>query len=347
MAHIEKTKGGRYRAQVEKWGVRDSKTFDTQREAKDWATLAEAEILRGERMRFPRISLADVLDLYVERVSIRKQTAGKETMRINAFKRHFPELAGKVMCETTTADWALWRDRRLKVVSGSTVAREINLFSNVYQQAMHELGPYCNHSPFTHLTKPRENPPRSQRWRWRTTRKVLRYLGYCTGRPPQDRSQEVAYVLLVGLRTAMRLQEILSLTERNVNFEARVVTVSHKMQYRTGAQREIPIQKQAARLLRTLRDHAKRSDREMLFSMNSDQADRAWRRKRDQLADLFPEAADLHIHDTRAEAITRLARKVNVMQLSRICGISDLQLLNERYYRETAEEVAARMAKTR
>lgn len=343
MAHIEKTKTGKFRAHVEKKGVRRTRTFDRLREAKDWGAQTEASILSGELKHFPRVTLAAALDLYVERVSSRKQTAGKEALRIKAFKRDFPSLAGKVMSETTTADWAEWRDRRLQVVSGSTVVRDIHLFSNVYQKCMHELGPYCDKSPFTHLSKPKEKPPRRQRWRWRETRQVLRHLGFRTGVPPQSKAQEVAYVLLVGLRTAMRLQEILSLSDDNVEFEARVATVKHKMQYQTGAPRRVPMQYQAVRLLRSLSDHASSEGRDSFFTLNSAQADRVWRARRDDLAHSLPEVGDLHIHDTRAEAITRLARRVDVFLLSRVCGIADVRLLNERYYRESAEDIAARL----
>jgi hypothetical protein len=48
-------------------------------------------------------------------------------------------------------------------------------------------------------------------------------------------------------------------------------------------------------------------------------------------------------HDSRGEALTRLARKVDVLTLSRISGIKDLKLLQEHYYRETSEQIAARL----
>jgi len=52
---------------------------------------------------------------------------------------------------------------------------------------------------------------------------------------------------------------------------------------------------------------------------------------------------DLHIHDTRGEALTRLARRYDVLTLSRMSGIKDLRTLNERYYRERADQIAARL----
>jgi integrase len=64
---------------------------------------------------------------------------------------------------------------------------------------------------------------------------------------------------------------------------------------------------------------------------------------------LFRKARDragihgLHFHDSRAEALTRLARKVDVLTLAKISGHRDINLLSRVYYRETAEQIAPRL----
>lgn len=52
--------------------------------------------------------------------------------------------------------------------------------------------------------------------------------------------------------------------------------------------------------------------------------------------------ADLHFHDSRATAITRLAKRLDVLELARMVGHRDLRMLQV-YYRETAEELAAKL----
>ncbi|MFP3656085.1 integrase, partial [Burkholderia sp. SIMBA_052] len=52
----------------------------------------------------------------------------------------------------------------------------------------------------------------------------------------------------------------------------------------------------------------------------------------------------LHFHDSRAEALTRMSRKVDVMTLARISGHADLRILQRTYYRESAADIAARLA---
>jgi integrase len=50
----------------------------------------------------------------------------------------------------------------------------------------------------------------------------------------------------------------------------------------------------------------------------------------------------LHFHDSRHEAITRLAQRLDVLDLARMVGHRDLKML-QAYYNATAEEIAARL----
>jgi len=64
-----------------------------------------------------------------------------------------------------------------------------------------------------------------------------------------------------------------------------------------------------------------------------------------QLASLFLKARktcgikDLHFHDSRHEATTRMAKKLDVLDLARQLGIRDLKILMV-YYNATAHEMA-------
>jgi integrase len=50
---------------------------------------------------------------------------------------------------------------------------------------------------------------------------------------------------------------------------------------------------------------------------------------------------DLTFHDSRAAALTRLSKRMDVLRLSRISGHRDLNQLLKAYYRGTAADVAA------
>jgi integrase len=51
---------------------------------------------------------------------------------------------------------------------------------------------------------------------------------------------------------------------------------------------------------------------------------------------------DLNFHDARHEAITRLAQKLNVLELARMVGHRDLNML-QIYYNETAQQLAKKL----
>jgi integrase len=50
----------------------------------------------------------------------------------------------------------------------------------------------------------------------------------------------------------------------------------------------------------------------------------------------------LTFHDTRHEAITRLAKKLHVLDLARMVGHQDIKQLMT-YYNETADDIAAKL----
>jgi integrase len=313
MAYIKKLKSGRWRAQLERMGVRKSAVFDTKAEASGWATREEAALLAVKHGAYPRKTLADALSRYELEVSSGKRGARAEGLRFAAFVRDFPDMAGMVMSDIDTPDMVRWRDSRLKKVSAGSVQRDINLLSHVFTVARDEWR-WCGKSPFTGMRRPGDNPSRTRRVLPSEVRRLCRWLGYRTGEV-QTKQQQVALAFLLGLRTGMRAGEILSLSPANVDLERRVATVQHKMQHLTGKPRTVPLSRQAVRLL-----------------------DALFRKARNAL--MIP---DLHFHDSRAEALTRLARKVDVMTLARISGHKDLRVLLETYYRESASDIAARL----
>lgn len=77
---------------------------------------------------------------------------------------------------------------------------------------------------------------------------------------------------------------------------------------------------------------------DLFFTIDSGSLDALFRRTKNRL-----KITGLHFHDSRAEALTRLARRVDVLTLSKISGHTDLRMLSEVYYRESAEDIAARI----
>lgn len=347
MASITAYKDG-WRAQIYVHGERDSQTFRTQREAKTWAAAREHEIREQSKKRpASRHTLRQMLERYDEEIIPAKKGSRPESLRLRAFLRNFPELANKTLDEVRTPDLAAWRDARLKGFVGSngkpvervgiaSVQRDISWLRNAFNIARKEWH-WLDTSPFEGFRQPSDPPPRDRRVSPKEVKLICRWLGYRSGEVPRSLSQEAALAFLVAIRSAMRAGEILSLGKTTLDMRRRVARVPHKTQHLTGRPREIPLTRQALRLLRPV------ADREKCFAISSSSLDVLFRRARDRLAESVPSIADLHFHDSRAEALTRLSRKVDVMTLAKISGHADLKILMSTYYRESAEDIAARL----
>ena len=332
LASITPQKNG-WRAQVYVAGERDSKIFRTQREAKSWAAAREIEMRRIKETPAGDLhTVRDMLKRYGEEISPQKRGERAEALRIKAFLRDFPALADLTLSQVKTPNLGEWRDTRLKAgVTPASVQRDINWLRNAFNIAREEWH-WMDHKPFEGFRMPAETPPRVRRVTPREVKLICRALGYRSGHAPVTKSQDVALAFLVGLRTAMRAGEILSLGARTLNLTRRVAVVEHKMQYLTGRPREVPLSRHAVRLLRPV------ADREKCFTVSSGTLDAIFRKARDKLL-----IKDLHFHDSRAEALTRLSRKVDVMTLAKISGHKDLRILQQVYYRESSEDIAARL----
>lgn len=325
-----------WRAEIDMRGIREARAFTTKKAAQLWAMERERAIIDGQVSKYPRKTVQQALDRYSEEVTPTKGSAKAERLRFLAVCRDFPDLAGKVMSEVTPADIAAWRDTMLKRVKPSTVKRTANSLRAVWTLAAKEWG-WCGSSPFASVTIPADGPARERVAHWREIRRILRRCDYVTHHPPVSGLQNVAWAFLVALRTAMRAGEILSMTRESVS--GSVVTVKHKTQHLTGKPRSIPLTPQGARLVGELLAYAKARERDKLLTISSASLDAQFRKVTASLA-----IKGLTFHDSRGTALTHMARKMDVMTLARISGHRDLRVLLRSYYRETPQQIAARLA---
>ena len=325
--YVRKTKGG-WRVEVARKGVRVSATFPHKATATAWGAQQEAEILAG-KLAFPVKTVREAFDRYEREVSRHKRGRAGEAKRFAAILRDFPALADMRLSEVKTPDLAAWRDARLAVVTKGTVQRDINLMRNVWTVARREWQ-WCGESPWTALKMPGDNPTRTQRIPWQIVRRLVRWLGYRTGRSPETKYQEVALAFMIALRTAMRAGEIMGMESSDID-GAVVRLRSHKTLETVGT-RYVPLTPAGARLLGLWRG----------WSIGTQSLDALFRK-----AGRACMIGDIHFHDSRAEALTLLARRVDVLTLAKISGHRDVNLLLERYYRESAAQIAARLGDSR
>ena len=102
---------------------------------------------------------------------------------------------------------------------------------------------------------------------------------------------------------------------------------------KNGYSRDVPLSSKAIELLRKLEEI--KIESKPVFQLTSGTLDNYFRQLK---AKLFIQ--DLHFHDTRREALTRLAAKVDVMTLAKISGHRDLSILQNTYYAPDMKRVA-------
>lgn len=319
MAYIQKLKtSGKWQAQIQRNGKRASKSFETKREAQAWAMAQEAtakKIKEGGGYTF-----GDAVDKYLLEVSSKKDGAKWEKLRLEAMRGYFG--TDTPLADIDTPQVASWRDWRLsgdethRPVTGSTVYREGNLLRGMFNAAKDEWK-WMRHEPFAGARMPAENQPRQTVWGWRQIKRVLRA-------PRSGKTAEMQDAFHIALRTAMRLGEVLAAPQR-FNAVTSVVTLENVQGARkTEPISRIPIGRVAAKLLVRPAFEVDANEGSVLFSKLCKQL----------------LITGLTFHDTRATALTHLAKKVDVMTLAKISRHKDLNLLMNTYYRPTASDIS-------
>ena len=336
MAYIRKV-GDRWRAEVERQGKRTSKRFRTRREAELWAAQQEAAIASGADVKIYDKTVQDGIDRYLADVSATKKNPKQDRTLLNSFTKDNPALAATLLADVRPSDIVAWRNRRLKTIQPAGLLRAVTPIKHMFRLAGWEWGWGPKESPFDGVEFPSAGPPRDRLVLPSEVRRILRSLGYITGETPATKTQEAAWAFLISLHTAMRGGEILRLSRSTVDLRQRVVTLKDHKTVRTVGTRQVPITKRAAALLRMLDDAAKDAGRDAYFTLDDDGKNVLFHRHvRDYLL-----IEDLHFHDARATALTRMAKRVDVMVLARISGHKNLRTLLGTYYRATAAEIAA------
>lgn len=313
---------GQFRCQIQKLGVRESQVFDRKADATKWGRQREAEIEAEKTGR--GVTFGQVAGRYLREVSTKKKSAVVwETRRMGYFKAFFGE--STPILTITRKRVAAWRDHRLQTVSGSTVNREANLLSNLFRKARLDWE-YIQANPLEGIDWPDEEDPRTVVWNWRQIRRVLRY---CQG-SQGIKTQQCGIAFHIALRTAMRAKEVLLASKRGT-----VAIIDDSKTTKKGKEVKIPLTHQGRRVM----------DR---------YADTPWQLDANELSVLFYKACigcgvrekgvdGPTFHDSRGTALTLMAQKMPLQELQRISRHRKVQTLIDHYYRETAEQIAARL----
>lgn len=280
-------------------------------------------------LRIRKMSLMGALDKYYVTVSAKKRGHQQEFYRANVIKRH--PIAQKNMDEISTVDIAIYRDHRLAQlnprtgcpISGNTVRLELALLSALFNLARVEWGT-CRSNPVELVRKPKISSGRDRRLISSEERRFSKYF---------LANNLILYIIFyLAIETAMRQGEILSLRWEHIDLQH---GVAHLPETKNGSSRDVPLSRKARNLLRMI--PVKLSG--PVFNYTSSGFKSAWRAARVHL-----NITDLHFHDLRHEAISRLFElgTLNVMEIAAISGHRSLNML-KRYTHLRAYQLVSKL----
>jgi len=325
MATLRK-KGNGWEAAIARQGIRKSKTFTTKTAAAHWAAETEKDIISGKQETIKNKTFGDLIKKYANEVSPTKRGGDWEVKRLNALSRD--KISRVMLFDLNQSCFASWRDRRLLSVSTSTVRREMNLLNHALNISLKEWG-WLTENPLKGVNRPPESPSRDRLITDDELTRLLFALGYDYEAELNTTSSRVGAALLFAIETAMRASEITGLSWDRLNLEKSTAIL---IETKNGSKREVPLSTEAIRILRQLK-----TDDGSVFQLKSSQIDSLFRK-----AKKMAMIEELHFHDSRHLAITRLASKLDVLELARAVGHRDIRML-QIYYNKSAEELAKKL----
>lgn len=316
------TKRGKFwRVQVRKSGQSHTATFPNKVQAQEWAAKVEADIIAGKLGKSPDKTFGDLIDRYLNEVTVTKRGERPERLRLERLKRD--KIAQVKLSDLSPDVFADWRDRRMKEVGNASVIREFTTMSHACTVAVKEWR-WLRENPLSNVRRPPENPPRT---RLITQDEIDRILLVC-GSDYSTKMGRVGAAFEFAIETAMRAGEICSLTWDCVHD-----AYAHLPRTKNGSSRDVPLSTKANDLLLNLKEHTADC---AVFGLSTSVLDALFRRARDRAL-----VVGITFHDTRALALTRLSKVLNIMQLARVSGHRDLSILQNVYYRESVSDIAA------
>lgn len=325
MASIRKRGPSQWEARIRKRGYPiTSRTFETKARAEEWAREIESEMDRGifvSRRESETTTLAEALERFIE-----ERAAGyADPYRVEnrARKMQSRPIADRFLASIRGKDIAdFMREREAEGVKPNTIRLDLALLSKLFEICRKDWGMENLMNPVKNVNKPKIGPGRNRRLRHGEEEKLI-----------EAADQNFRPVILFALETAMRREEIATLTWDNVNLRARSAYLPRT---KNGEERTVPLSPNALDIL----DSLPRNIGGSVFGFRKDEITEHMIRtvKRAGLQ-------DLRFHDLRHEATSRFFEHtdLDVMEIRAITGHKTLQML-ARYTHLRTNRLADRLA---
>jgi len=325
MASIQKRKK-KWVAEVRVKKAYKSKSFNSKVEAQVWAVETE-HYLKNNGGLVKGKTLEEAFLRYAKEISPTKKGERSEVIRLKKLSRN--PMALIPIQSLTVGDLEKYAGNELKRIKPSSVNRELNIICAVLQVAFKNWK-WVNCNVSRDIVRPKNPPHRDRRINDDEIQRILDSLLYEESNEVKTQREAIAVAFLFAIETACRQGEIFQLDWADIDIGKSFLTLRFT---KNGTSRDVALSIRAKELLVKMSPKT----RGKVFGYNQASSGVIFRRAL-QLAGI----ENMTFHDTRHEALTRLARKLDVLDLARMVGHRDIRSLMI-YYNPTASEVAERL----
>lgn len=341
MATIVSTPSGTHKALVRMKGWPTvSKTFRLKRDAVDWARRTEDEMVRGTylpRTGSERMTIQAALTRYLTEVTPTKKANTQRSEGITA--KHLNTFLGKYSMAAVTGELAAsYRDKRVaEGRANNSIRIELALLSNLFTIAIQEWGLGLTSNPVANIRKPSPGQGRDRRLAATEERQLLEAVELHS-------NPMLAWIVRIAIETGMRQSEILNLRVSNVDLQSRIVRL---LDTKNNSARTVPLSAAATIAFKSAIENPTRpSDCDLVFF---GEPGRNGKRSPYQFTKIWAGIKlalgmnDLHFHDLRHEAVSRLVEGgLSDQEVASISGHKSMQMLR-RYTHLRAEDLVAKL----
>ncbi|MBY8976955.1 site-specific integrase [Rhodobacteraceae bacterium NNCM2] len=329
-----RNRNGKWQVQVRRDGhALRSKTFQSKRDANQWAQQMEAEldanVLKFDPRVLERTTMRDLLTRYRREVTPLKRGHASENKRIDGFLRQ--RWAVVPLSLATPQVFSRYRDERLREVQPGTVIRDLGLLRAVFEVARTEWDIPLPENPVAKVRKPKAPDARERRLEEGELERLLNACG-------RNRNDWLKAGNLLAVETGMRRGELLSIKWSDLSDDGTTLLI---LTTKNGHARRIPLTARATQLLRELKRVEGASD-ERIFPVSANAFRLCWERCKRVVAEEYPGIVDLRFHDLRHEAVSRFFEMgLSVPEVALISGHRDPRMLF-RYTHLRAEDIVTK-----
>jgi integrase len=350
MASFYKRGAYQWEASVRRKGYpMERKTFESRRDAEDWAREVERAMRLGQYVplgKSERAIFGDLVDRYAKEISPAKKNYRSEKQILDRVKEKFGQYS---LVAITSELVSLYRnDLAASGKAASTINHYLNAISVVIEMAIKEWGYPLPANPVVNVSRPSQPSGRDRRLLPGEEKRILRE---CR----RYRNPVLEPIVRIALETAMRQGELFSLTWDDIDFKR---SVARLRDTKNGEARSVPLSSESVRILNGLRmaDGALQI-RGKVFRANVAASRIAFMRAIERARKRYVAACarigvtpddrflvDLTFHDLRHEATSRLFERgvFDTMEVASITGHKTLQML-KRYTHLKAENLARKL----